>query len=186
MIRHKRFRIQHPLRLPKSAVIRVESSRFDSVCLTHVRQENPQSRRGRIGVSSLDAGDPTADPFQFTVVGSTILVTLERPAFIGRGPALPRVPSGVRPRLVRVPSATGEISGSHIELRQVGVTVVATDLKSTNGSVVRMPGRPPVTLRQGESLVVAPFTLIDIGDGIVLEILPREHRARSSGTTMDS
>ena len=133
-----------------------------------------------------NSGDRTTDPFQFTVAGSTTVVSLDRPAFIGRGPALPRVPSGVRPRLVRVPSPTGEISASHIELRQVGVTVVATDLKSTNGSIVRMPGLPAVTLRQGESLVVAPFTLIDLGDGIVLEILPREHRARSAGTTMDS
>jgi len=130
--------------------------------------------------------DPSTDPFQFTVAGSTTVVSLDRPAFIGRGPTLPRVFTGVRPRLVRVPSPAGEISASHIELRQVGVTVVATDLKSTNGSIVRMPGLPAVTLRQGESLVVAPFTLIDLGDGIVLEILPREHRARSAGTTMDS
>lgn len=125
-------------------------------------------------------------PFRFTVAGSSTIVNLDRPAYVGRGPALPRVVTGIRPRLVRVPSATAEISASHLELRQVGSTVVATDLKSTNGSTIRMPGRAPVTLRRGESIVVGPFTLIDLGDSIVLEILPREHLGGTTGMTMDS
>ncbi len=46
-----------------------------------------------------------------------------------------------------------------------------TDLDSTNGTVVLAPGAEHLALRPGESLVVVPGTRIDIGDGVVLEIL---------------
>jgi hypothetical protein len=49
--------------------------------------------------------------------------------------------------------------------------VIATDLKSTNGTTVRLPGSAPVRLRQSESIVVTPGSLIEIGDGNVIEIL---------------
>ncbi len=98
-------------------------------------------------------------------------VDLEVPALIGRKPTAPRVTAKTFPRLVRVPSPLNEVSSTHIELRQEGTSVIVTDLRSTNGTVVRMPGSRPVKLRQGESLVVRPGTLIDIGDGNVFEIL---------------
>jgi hypothetical protein len=99
-------------------------------------------------------------------------IPLDVPAFIGRRPVPPRVPGVVAPRLVRVPSPLQEVSGTHLEVSQQGSSVVLTDLKSTNGTIVRMPGVPPLKLRQGESVVVLPGTLVDIGDGNVLEILP--------------
>jgi hypothetical protein len=49
--------------------------------------------------------------------------------------------------------------------------VIVTDLKSTNGSIVMVPGSVPRKLRQGESVVVSPGTLVDIGDDNVIEIL---------------
>jgi len=98
-------------------------------------------------------------------------VDLDVPALIGRKPTAPRVTGKVFPRLVRVPSPLNEVSSTHVELRQEGMSVIVTDLRSTNGTVVRMPGSRPVKLRQGESLVVRPGTLIDIGDGNVFEIL---------------
>ena len=39
-------------------------------------------------------------------------------------------------------------------------------------AVSRMPGRSPVKLGQGESLVVVPGTVVDIGDGNLIEVLP--------------
>ncbi|MCU1505847.1 MAG: hypothetical protein QOG18_2112 [Microbacteriaceae bacterium] len=99
-------------------------------------------------------------------------IPLDVPAFIGRRPVAPRVPGVISPRLVRVPSPLQEVSGTHVEVSQQGTSVVVTDLKSTNGTIVRMPGAPPLKLRQGESVVVLPGTLVDIGDGNVLEILP--------------
>ena len=104
-----------------------------------------------------------------------MVIALDRPAIIGRKPAPPRITSGRPPRLVRVPSSTGEISSSHLGIDQVGATVVVTDLRSTNGSVVRMPGQWPVTIRGGESLAVPAGSLIAIGDDMVVEILSRPH-----------
>lgn len=107
-------------------------------------------------------------------------IALDRPAHIGRRPSLPRVPQRVRPRLVRVPSPLQEVSSTHLEVRQEGASLVITDLRSTNGTVVTMPGSRPRSLRPGESLVVTPGTIIDIGDGNVLEILPLQ---RTTGET---
>jgi hypothetical protein len=105
-------------------------------------------------------------------IGDRAPVTLDVPALIGRRPTAPRVPGRVFPRLVRVSSPLNEVSSTHVELRQEGHSVIVTDLRSTNGTVVRMPGSRPVKLRQGESLVVRPGTQVDIGDGNILEILP--------------
>ncbi len=99
-------------------------------------------------------------------------VLLDLPTLIGRRPALPRIMRGSPPKLVSVPSPRKEVSATHLELRQQGALVIVTDLRSTNGSIVRMPGRSPLTLGRGESLVVAPGTVVDIGDGNLIEVLP--------------
>jgi hypothetical protein len=104
------------------------------------------------------------------VVGSHQPIGLDRPAYLGRKPSPPRIAVGGRPRLVRVPSPLGEVSSTHLELRQEGAMVIATDLRSTNGTRVRLPGAAPVRLRQGESIVVTPGSLIEIGDGNVIEV----------------
>ena len=103
-------------------------------------------------------------------------VSLDRPVIIGRRPSAPRIPLPESPRLVSVVSPTSEVSSTHLEVRQHGTSVVVTDLRSTNGSRVSVPGRSPRALRQGESMVVTPGTLVDIGDGIVIEILPLQRR----------
>jgi hypothetical protein len=106
-------------------------------------------------------------------IGRTI-VWLDIESYIGRRPSSPRILSGRMPRLVRVPSPGHEVSSTHLEVRQLGSSVVVTDLHSTNGSLVFPPGGAARKLRQGESVVVTPGTLVDIGDGNVLEILPLE------------
>lgn len=117
------------------------------------------------------ASAPTGERrYRFTVNGHEP-ISLDRPAHIGRRPALSRVPQRIRPRLVRVPSPNNEVSSTHLEIRQEGTTVIVTDLRSTNGTVVTIPGSPPVALRPGESRVVMPGSLIDIGDGNLVEIL---------------
>jgi hypothetical protein len=109
--------------------------------------------------------------FRFRV-GNCEPVVLDHPAYIGRQPRSPRITNGERPLLVRVPSPQREVSSTHVEIRQDGTSVVVTDLKSTNGTVVTMPKRAPHRLRQGESIAVTAGTLVDIGDGILIEILP--------------
>ena len=121
-----------------------------------------------------------ADPGGFTVPWYRIRVNrhepipLDFPALIGRKPVSPRIAIGGVPRLVRVPSPGHEVSSTHVEMRQQGPAVIVTDLRSTNGTVVSIPGTSPQKLRQGESLVVSAGTVVDIGDGNTIEILPIE------------
>ena len=92
------------------------------------------------------------------------------PVRIGRNPAAPRV-SPVTAELLRVDSPTSIVSSTHLELRREGRRLVATDLRSTNGTIVRAPGGTR-RMRSGESIVVAPGTSLDLGDGTIVEILP--------------
>lgn len=121
-------------------------------------------------------GDAPAEPSpaqtfsRFRIAGTIVL--LDATARVGRKPTRQRVGDGGRQRLVQVPSPSQQVSATHLEIRQRGASVVVTDLRSTNGTVVNIPGRVPRTLRQGESMVVSPGTLVDIGDGNLIEILP--------------
>ncbi|MBW4040608.1 MAG: FHA domain-containing protein [Acidobacteria bacterium] len=96
---------------------------------------------------------------------------VDAPVYVGRQPRSPRITGGILPRLVRVDSPSREVSATHIELRPTHQGLVLTDLESTNGTVVRQPGTGVRRLESGESLPVVPGTLIDIGDGNVIEIL---------------
>ena len=115
---------------------------------------------------------PPAPLFYGFRIGNSRIVLLDAIAYIGRRPTVPRIVRGGVPRLVRVQSPTQEVSSTHLELRQVGSTVVAHDLKSTNGTMLAVPGHPVRALRPGESVAVTVGTLIDIGDRNVIEILP--------------
>ncbi len=109
-----------------------------------------------------------------------VIVSLDLTVYLGRRPSVPRIASDRRVRLVAVPSAKKEVSATHLELRQSGDAVVATDMRSTNGSTVNVPGSAPRTLLRGESAVVTPGTLIDLGDGNVLELLSPERLTATS------
>ena len=119
------------------------------------------------------AGEATPARYRIRI-GNQEPIVLDAPVFIGRRPIPPRIPSGAPPRLVRVPSPRSEVSGTHIEVVQQGSSVIVTDLKSTNATVVLVPGAVPLRLRQGESVVVTPGTVVDIGDGNRIEILPTQ------------
>jgi hypothetical protein len=97
---------------------------------------------------------------------------LTAPVLIGRRPLPPRVPgvSGAPPELLVVPSPKAVVSATHLELRLEGSRLVATDLRSTNGTVVRTPAGSR-RMRAGESIVVMPGTSLDLGDGTIIEIV---------------
>ena len=110
------------------------------------------------------------------------VLRLDRPVVVGRRPSAARVPRGATPQLVTVPSPAGQVSSTHLDVRQEGDVVVVTDLRSTNGTRVSAPGRPPVVLRQGESLVVLAGSLVDLGDGVVVEVLPPQRLTLEEGS----
>jgi hypothetical protein len=99
------------------------------------------------------------------------IVPLDNAVYVGRRPLTPRIRNGEIPTLVSVTSPANEVSGTHLEVRQVGTSIVVTDLQSTNGSRVSMPGGESRTLLGGDAMVVIPGTRVDIGDGNVLEIV---------------
>jgi hypothetical protein len=99
-------------------------------------------------------------------------VRLDVTVYVGRRPSIPRIHTGPEPRLVTLPSPGKELSATHLELKVVGGVLVASDMRSTNGTVVQLPGAAPRTLIRGESAVIVPGTRIDLGEGAVLDILP--------------
>ncbi len=103
-----------------------------------------------------------------------VAVGLDLTIYLGRAPSVPRVAIDRKVRLVAVPSADKQVSATHLELRRSGDLVVATDMFSTNGSIVTVPGSAPRTLLRGESAVLTMGSLIDLGDGNVLELIPPE------------
>jgi hypothetical protein len=136
----------------------------------------PHRRQGSPALVSAPAGSPAQPgrlPYRIRV-GSQDPIPLDAPVYIGRAPVSPRIVSGAVPRLVRVPSPHQEVSGTHIAVQQTGYSVVVTDCKSTNATLVLVPGAAPLKLRQGESVVVTPGTVVDIGDGNRVEILPMQ------------
>ena len=104
-------------------------------------------------------------------IGDRAPERVDTAVYVGRQPRSPRITGQILPRLVRVDSPSREVSATHIELRPTNHGLVLTDLESTNGTVVREPGSGVRRLESGESLPVVPGTLIDIGDGNVIEIL---------------
>lgn len=102
---------------------------------------------------------------------------LDRPVVIGRRPALPRIVSGPEPLLVTVPSPLGQVSSSHLQVHAEGDVAVVQDLRSTNGTVVRPAGAPPYRMPAGASIVALTGTVVEIGDGIAIEILSPHLRA---------
>lgn len=103
-------------------------------------------------------------------IGDRVL-PLDRPVIVGRRPALPRITRGPTPELVTVPSATGQVSSSHVLVHAEGEAAVVDDLRSTNGTVVRPAGAAPFRMPAGASNVVLTGTVVEIGDGNVIEVL---------------
>jgi hypothetical protein len=101
------------------------------------------------------------------VLSTGVQITLDKNIIVGRTPKASRV-TGEMPHLVTVPSPSQDISRSHVEIRVEGSAVVAVDLNTTNGTVVRRGGAEPVRLHPGEPHVLLNGDIIDLGDGITI------------------
>lgn len=127
----------------------------------------------------LAAENPAAPaPFAAPVVQHHVrLVTgervpLDRPILVGRAPHHAATgPGGPAPRLVVVPSPSGDISRTHARLEVSDGRVLVTDLDSTNGLQVRIdPYRPPMRPRPGVPTAIDAGAVVDLGDGVLLTI----------------
>lgn len=94
------------------------------------------------------------------------VVDVGRRVVIGRAPSASRVSSSDLPQLLTVPSPQQDISRSHVEVRTEDWHLVVADLNSTNGTMVRAPGRPEQMLHPGEVVIVEAGWAVDLGDGV--------------------
>jgi FHA domain len=93
------------------------------------------------------------------------VITLDRGVIMGRSPSTD-YEGGERPHVVKLPSADGEISRTHLKVSLDGWHVLVTDLKSTNGTLIGLPGRAPERLWPQEPLPIQPGTVVTLADGI--------------------
>ncbi|MDA4891501.1 FHA domain-containing protein [Streptomyces sp. MS2A] len=111
---------------------------------------------------------PTSATGPRLVLSTGQIVTLDRPAVIGRRPRSPRATGATLPHLIAVESPQHDISRSHLEVRPEPDAVVVVDLHATNGSTLLRPGVEPVRLHPGEPTVVVTGDVIDLGDGVTV------------------
>lgn len=130
------------------------------------------SGRAPLTASSIPVPVPPPNAPRFRI-GSGPERVLTAPVLIGRRPMPQRIAgvAGPAPDLVTVDSPRSVVSGTHLELRLEGRRVVATDLRSTNGTTVRTAAGAR-RMRAGESVVLSPGSSLDLGDDTIVEILP--------------
>jgi hypothetical protein len=120
---------------------------------------------------------PSAPAAFRAVLADGTEVPIDVTVYLGRKPSIPRIHVGPAPRLVALVSPGREMSSTHLELKVVGGSLVASDMRSTNGTIVQLPGAAPRTLIRGESAVIGSGTRIDLGEGAVLDIVAAEEHA---------
>ncbi|KRA25033.1 hypothetical protein ASD65_11805 [Microbacterium sp. Root61] len=123
----------------------------------------------------LDSAPPPLAPPRAPAPGRIVLSTgqefvLDRTVVIGRRPRSTRVTGTDLPHLVAVDSPQQDISRSHLELRVEGDSILATDLHTTNGTILHRAGAEPVRIHPGEQIVVVDGDLLDLGDGITVTL----------------
>ena len=117
----------------------------------------------------------TSRPVARLVFSSGEDLEVDRAVLVGRAPEARRFTSGDQPLLVTVPSPAQEISSTHLEIRPgAGAdhgSAVVTDIGSTNGTVLVQPGLPPEDLRAGIAVQLMPGAILDLGDGVTIQVI---------------
>ncbi|MDE0545149.1 FHA domain-containing protein [Microbacterium sp. C7(2022)] len=98
------------------------------------------------------------------------VVPLNRTVVFGRRPRSTRITGTDLPHLITVESPQQDISRSHLEVRVEGGSIVATDLDTTNGTLLVRSGADPVRLHPHEATVVVHGDILDLGDGVTVTV----------------
>jgi FHA domain len=96
------------------------------------------------------------------------MIMLDRDVVMGRNPRADFAGDDGedRPHVVKLPSADGDISRTHLRVTLDGWHVLVTDLNSTNGTLVTLPGRDPEQLRRGETVPIRLGTVVTLTEDI--------------------
>lgn len=116
---------------------------------------------------------PARDLFELLLTSGQRIV-VDRPVLLGRAPEASRFSGETVPRLVSVSSPERDVSASHIEILPAHGHVVATDLHSTNGTVVTAPGQTSVRLQPGVGMPLTAGTVIELGTGVTVTVLGQD------------
>ncbi|MDR1441804.1 MAG: FHA domain-containing protein [Bifidobacteriaceae bacterium] len=93
---------------------------------------------------------------------------LDRPAVIGRRPRSAKFSAGPVPHLIAV--ASPDISRSHLRFELEDWNVLASDLGSTNGTLLRREGFPDRRLGGKEQVLVLNGDVFDLGDAVTVAV----------------
>jgi hypothetical protein len=139
----------------------------------HVRFAKPRPVIGQETLLTIPA-QPSAQAFGVppTMVGRLRISTgevvpLDHDVLIGRAPR-PSPHAWPQPRLVEVPSPDNDVSRNHLQVTLDGRNVYATDLGSTNGTVLRTPGRLPMRLQPNEPVLLEPRSTLILADEVLV------------------
>ena len=115
-----------------------------------------------------------SQPVASLVFSTGDVVAVDRTVLVGRAPEARRFASPDQPHVVTVPSPHSEISSTHLEVRPgAGAdhgSAIATDLGSTNGTVLAQPGLDPEELKPGIAVSLLPGAVLDLGDGVTIQV----------------
>ena len=113
-------------------------------------------------------------PVASLVFSTGDVVGVDRTVLVGRAPEARRFASHDQPHVVTVPSPHQEISSTHLEIRPgAGAdhgSAIATDLGSTNGTVLAQPGLDAEELTPGIAVSLVPGAVLDLGDGVTIQV----------------
>ena len=120
------------------------------------------------------APDVVSQPVASLVFSTGDVVLVDRTVLVGRAPEARRFASHDQPHVVTVASPHQEISSTHLEIRPgAGAdhgSAIATDLGSTNGTVLAQPGLDPEELKAGIAVSLIPCAVLDLGDGVTIQV----------------
>jgi hypothetical protein len=120
------------------------------------------------------APEVVSQPVASLVFSTGDVVAVDRTVLVGRAPDARRFASPDQPHVVTVPSPHQEISSTHLEVRPgAGAdhgSAIATDLGSTNGTVLAQPGLDPEELKPGIAVSLVPGAVLDLGDGVTIQV----------------
>ena len=120
------------------------------------------------------APEVVSRPVASLVFSTGDVVAVDRTVLVGRAPEARRFASHDQPHVVTVASPHQEISSTHLEIRPgAGAdhgSAIATDLGSTNGTVLAQPGLDAEELKPGIAVSLIPGAVLDLGDGVTIQV----------------
>lgn len=132
----------------------------------------PGARSCRLCSAPMDPSGPRLvdRPCLGVLIASTgESIDLLGPVLIGRAPN--GGTNDPQAALLRVPSPNQDISRTHVRIAPNEWSIEVTDMNSTNGTLVQHPGEQAIRLAPGETVTVEVGAIVDLGDGITLDIV---------------